>query len=447
MNIAAHPVSPEEIMALLDGELSDAEAQAFTSHIGHCLECNAIAAQFRATSQSLTEWNVSPVPPRLEEFVANAAAGTAAAWKLSKPNLLIRMSFWTRRQWAFGGAGTVAALLTVLVIYTASLPSEKKVQPMLSDKLEIGDSLSAQPKVRQTEAASGSLSVDGQPIPDQRSKVALNGRNIRSLMPLSTPAIAADSNGLFHGLGDHAANSFTNDSEKSAAPTPMIARTVSLSIVVKDFAAARAALDAILARHHGYAAQLAVSTPENSARSFQSSLRIPAPELTAAAVDLRNLGRVEYENQSAEEVTAQHADLVARLKTSRETEARFEAILQQHTGNVSEVLQVEEGIARVRGDIERMEAEQKSLEHRVDFADVELQLSEEYKAQLNPPAASVSNRMHNALVAGYRNAAAAVLGIVLFFVEYGPTLLIFLAIFGLPAFLVWRRYRRLLARS
>jgi hypothetical protein len=42
----------------------------------------------------------------------------------------------------------------------------------------------------------------------------------------------------------------------------MIARTVSLSIVVKDFEAGRASLDAILGRHNGYAANLNVSTPQ-----------------------------------------------------------------------------------------------------------------------------------------------------------------------------------------
>ena len=106
---------------------------------------------------------------------------------------------------------------------------------------------------------------------------------------------------------------------------------------------------------------------------------------------------------------------------------------------------MEEGIARVRGDIERMEAEQKALEHRVDFATVELQLTEEYKAQLNPPAASVSTRIHNAFVAGYRNASETVLGIVLFFAEDGPTLLIWLVILALPVIFVWRRYRKALA--
>ena len=126
-------------------------------------------------------------------------------------------------------------------------------------------------------------------------------------------------------------------------------------------------------------------------------------------------------------------------------ERGFRTILQQRTGNAVEILQVEEDISRVRGDIERMEAEQKALEHRVDFATVDLQLTEEYKAQLNAPAASVSTRIHNAFVAGYRNASETLLGIVLFFAAYGPSLVIWLLIALLPVLLVWRRYRKTLA--
>jgi len=267
--------------------------------------------------------------------------------------------------------------------------------------------------------------------------------------------VAADSNGLYHGLGDLAAGSFTVDGQPltdqqskisaSPIPGPMIARTVSLSIVVKNFAASRSSLDAILARHHGYSAQLDVSTPENAPRSLHTSLRIPAPELSSAVGDLKALGRVENESQAGEDVTRQHVDLAIRLKNARETEQRFRSILQQRTGNVVEVLQVEENIARVRGDIERMEAEQTTLEHRVDFATIDLQITEEYKAQLNPPGASVSTRFHNAFVAGYQNAAETVLGIVLSLEEYGPSLLIWLLILVLPAGFLARRYRRKVA--
>jgi hypothetical protein len=36
---------------------------------------------------------------------------------------------------------------------------------------------------------------------------------LSSLVTLSTPGVAADSNGLFHGLGDHASNSFSVDGQ------------------------------------------------------------------------------------------------------------------------------------------------------------------------------------------------------------------------------------------
>jgi hypothetical protein len=78
----------------------------------------------------------------------------------------------------------------------------------------------------------------------------------------------------------------------------------------------------------------------------------------------------------------------------------------------------------------------------VDFATVDLQLTEEYKASLSSPSASFSNRIQNAFIAGLRNAGETILGIVLFLEEDGPVLLIWLAILGLPVFLLVRRYRR-----
>jgi hypothetical protein len=82
----------------------------------------------------------------------------------------------------------------------------------------------------------------------------------------------------------------------------------------------------------------------------------------------------------------------------------------------------------------------------VNFATVELNLTEEYRAQLNPPAASVSTRISNALIAGYHDASETVLGIVIFFAENGPTLLIWIMILGFPAVFIWRRYRKTLAK-
>jgi hypothetical protein len=436
MNTIAHPVAPEDVMAFLDGELSAAEAQAVSTHLECCAECSALAEQFRGMSQSLSHWSVEAVPAKLENSVTSAAAKASSGADVGKARIFVRASFWTWRQWATAGAGALAALLLVSAISLPNLNrSRLRVVTQLVDPGEFNDQKSK---------------VSGRQVMEPNSPIDIGSSSAITLRHTSR-GVKAVSGGKSLGLGDHVAISSSADGQPATdqldkvASGPMIARTVSFSIVVKDFAASRSSLDGMLARHHGYSAQLNVSTPENAARSLQASLRIPAPELAAAITDLKTLGRVENESQSGEEVTQEHADLVARLKNSRETEQRLRSILQERTGKVGEVLEVEQEIARVRGDIERMEAEQKALEHRVDFSTVDLQLTEEYKAQLNPPAASVSTRIHNAFVAGYRDASETILGIVLFFVEDGPTLLIWLVILVLPVILVWRRYRRALA--
>jgi hypothetical protein len=223
---------------------------------------------------------------------------------------------------------------------------------------------------------------------------------------------------------------------------PMIARTVSLTVRVKSVGEARTAMEAMLARHHGYTAQMNANTAEGSARMFSASVRIPAGELETALKEFRMLGRVDAESQTGEEVTQQHEDLAARLKTARETEARFQGILEQRTGNISDVLEVEQEIARVRGEIESMEAEQAGLEHRVEFASVELMLMENYQARLSAPD-SVGTRLRNAFVEGYENGWGTLVGMVVFAGEYGPAILIWVVVLGLPCVLVWRRYRRM----
>jgi len=112
---------------------------------------------------------------------------------------------------------------------------------------------------------------------------------------------------------------------------------------------------------------------------------------------------------------------------------------------VKEVLEVEEEIARVRGEIEQREAQQQTLEHRVNFATIELKLAEEYQAQLSTPSPSVRSQLRNAGVNGFRSAFQSLLRLVLFLAESGPTLLLWLMILSFPAWLLWRRYQRSLA--
>ena len=407
MNTATHSVAPEDIMAFLDGELSAAETQTVSAHLKDCAECALVAERFHATSQMLSRWDVPALSLELERSVRSSAARFGIGQRTTKPGAFFRGSARRWRPLMIGGGGLAAVALLAFVVLLAVRPR------------------SSAPRAAMIQSTNGN--------PQSRTSMERR-RQAETFVPYGT---------VMGGIAPAKSEAGTiGQLEGSSMPAPMIARAASLTIRVKDVEASRSSLDSILARHHGYPAQLNVNSPENGPRGFQASLRIPAAELLSAVGEIKGLGRLENESQSGEDITRQHTDMVARLKTARETEERFRAILQQRTGKVSDVLEVERSIARVRGEIEGMEAEQKALEHRVDFASVEIQLTEEYKAQLSSPADSVSTRISNAFVAGYRNATETLLGFLLFFEEYGPSLMIWLVILALPIVLVWRRYKR-----
>ena len=407
MSTTTHPFAPEEVMAFVDGELSADRAQSVSAHIDQCTECSEVAAEFRNTSHSLSNWRIAAVPTQLEERVTAASQKTPLRSVAVGSNGFLPIGRWVWKHWVLA-LGASAVALTVL--FAIATPNLLRSRMAANEASAIG-------RARAIETAR-SMSVDN---------ARTDSSKVRGLDAL-TPAPSA---------GVRPAEAMLSQ--------PMIARTVSLSIVVKDFDASRASLDAILARHNGYAAGLNVATPQGAARMLQASLRIPAPQLVAAVAELKALGRVENETQGGEEVTQQHADLVARLKNSRETEQRLQDVLRTRTGKVKDVLEVEEEIARVRGEIEEMEAEQQTLEHRVSFAAIDLKLAEEYKAQLTTPAPSVAMQLRNATVNGFRSALESLLALVLFLAESAPTLLLWLMILAFPAWLLWRRYRRSLA--
>jgi Domain of unknown function (DUF4349)/Putative zinc-finger len=450
MSSTPHAFAPEEIMAHLDGELSADRAQSVSAHLESCVSCQELVTFLGNTSQSLANWTVAAAPVDAR-FVEQFSAGVARV-----PSIVggLKFRILPSQRWRLLTASAVLALLLIIIIgsmgrrYNMTLPASRLAvakhiaqREGEESRLREGDSVQAQLAEKLSDIPRPGLSMPSHKPPSNGPEAIGHGSG-NGMGPVS-----AGSDGITQGLADNPQSSFAlegksfSGQQSRLSSGPMIARTVSLSLIAKDFDSSRASLETILVRHNGYAANLSVSTPQDAARSLQASLRIPAPQLAAALAELKSLGRVELENQNGEEVTQQHADLVARLKNSRETEQRLQAVLTQRTGKISDVLEVEQEIARVRGEIEQMEAEQKNLEHRVDFATIDLKLSEEYKAKLDSPAPAISTLIHNAAVNGYRNVSDTLLSILLFFAEYGPVLVFWLLLFSIPALLVWRRWR------
>jgi Domain of unknown function (DUF4349)/Putative zinc-finger len=425
MTRSTHPFDREEVMAYLDGELSPALAAAAAAHLEQCGECRALAAELRGVSKQMLAWQVEESPAGMAEGVLAAAKVAAEKPEAGKsaPVFSLKPTRGRFRLLMYG----LTAFATLLLLIAISVPNLLRSR-MASDKA-MRMARERQWATRAPEAPMGDLSRDAlnkesRGDGDERSAAALSGR-----------AAAAPGGG---GTG-------TQNYEIEGIAGPMIVRSASLAVVVKDFDQGRAALDALLRTHHGYAANLTVSTPQNAGRSLTATLQVPSDQIDAVLAELKKLGRVEQESQAAEEVTRQYVDLTARLKNSRETEQRLIEVLRERTGKVKDVLEVEQEIARVRGEIEQMDAERKNLERQVRFAALQLKLAEEYKAALEQPQPSAATRLGNAIVEGVRDAIESAISFLVFLLSVAPWMALWTMLLFWPVRFAYRKVRAMAA--
>jgi hypothetical protein len=227
-----------------------------------------------------------------------------------------------------------------------------------------------------------------------------------------------------------------------ATGEPRIAYSAELSVATKEFVHSRAAMEQILERHRGYVAKLRmVGQPAGSLLS--ATLRIPSSEYSSTLSDLKSVGRVEREEESADEITQQHGDLEARLINAQNTAERLQRLLENPTAKGSDLAVFQGQLAALRAEIARMQAEGQAFDNRAVFSSVFFSMREE----VSSPAVTLGAQPRNAAVHGFSDAASSLSGILIFAMNYGPSLLLWAAILFLPARYLWRGSRSLSDRT
>ena len=226
-----------------------------------------------------------------------------------------------------------------------------------------------------------------------------------------------------------------NGAPSTAYATPLIAHTAELAVATHEFAKSRASLEEILERHRGYAARLRMAG-RRSGSVLSATLRVPTTELTSTVSDLKSLGDVEQEEQAADEITQQRADLEARLANAQGTLRRLQELLKKQTYPDGNVRELQRQIANASAEVNRLQADRDTSEHKIIFANVQFSLREVVSA----PVESLGAQLHAAAAAGFGEASASLSAIVLFLIGRGPVALLWMLILYLPARLVWRRW-------
>ena len=110
-------------------------------------------------------------------------------------------------------------------------------------------------------------------------------------------------------------------------------------------------------------------------RSASLTLRIPADSLDGFQADVASLANVTSSSRSSEDVTLQYVDTESRVK-SLETERDRLLELMEQAETMSDLLEIESRLTEVRGELERYASQLKVLDNQIDYATVNLSLSE-----------------------------------------------------------------------
>jgi hypothetical protein len=171
--------------------------------------------------------------------------------------------------------------------------------------------------------------------------------------------------------------------------------TVELEIISFDNAVQK--VTAFANEEHGYVATTDSEKQANGKLRGQVVVKVLPENLDRFLQKIRSLGELKNQTLGTEDVTKAYFDTDARLKNAHVMEQRLIDMLKTKTGKVSDLLQVEKELGRVREETEKMQGELKYWDSQVQFATVTMSLAE--KDMEEPAAFLIRERAQLALYA------------------------------------------------
>ena len=189
---------------------------------------------------------------------------------------------------------------------------------------------------------------------------------------------------------------------RGESPAPALAnrkliRNAIVELEILSFDNAVQKITAVANEEHGYIATTDSEKQANGKLRGQVVVKVLPENLDFFLQKIRSLGELKKQTLGTEDVTKAYFDTDARLKNAHVMEQRLIDMLKTKTGKVSDLLQVEKELGRVREEIEKMQGELKYWDSQVQFATVTISLAE--KDMEEPAAFLIRERAQLALYA------------------------------------------------
>jgi hypothetical protein len=209
--------------------------------------------------------------------------------------------------------------------------------------------------------------------------------------------LAAKETGSERQAMSYATESIPAETPPSALANRKLIRNATVELEIVSFDDALQKITAIANDERGYVATTSSQKQANGKLSGEVVVKVLPENLDRFLQKIRKLGELKNQTLGTEDVTKAYFDTDARLKNARVMEQRLIEMLKTKTGKVSDLLQVEKELGRVREDIEKMQGELKYWDSQVQFATVTISLAE--KDMEEPAAFLIKERSQLALYA------------------------------------------------
>ena len=154
-----------------------------------------------------------------------------------------------------------------------------------------------------------------------------------------------------------------------------------IGLVVDDYQTFETDLPTLVNANGGFVARNQTNRQYQDSQSGTWVIRIPVAKYTAFLNGVSSLGFAESRSEEAQDVTEEYVDVEARIKNKKSLETRIISILKERDGKLSEVLEIERELSRVREEIERMEGRLRFLKERTSLATVTISCREQKEYQ------------------------------------------------------------------
>ena len=138
----------------------------------------------------------------------------------------------------------------------------------------------------------------------------------------------------------------------------------------------------VISSSDGYVDNISVDKSEKFEYGY-ITVRVPQDQFSNVVQSIENLGELKNKNINNNDVTDQLFDLKIRIENAKATEARFLQILDKAV-NISDILQIEQELNRIRTDIEILEGHINNLNNRVAYSSLTINVSKTIEDPLLP---------------------------------------------------------------